>query len=271
MLGRRSRQRLEPPLDRQRMRLQPLGPGEHGGGGPKPREARRSQPSRVVRLRKSCTARPEAKRAVRAGRQHVVRPADIVADHLGRERARGRSRRRAGSVAPAPRHPAPISSRCSGASASTRAAASSIRPTTTIAPMLRQLAAAIAARSSRPSCTSTAADHPLREAAVVGDQDRLRALVVLGLREQVGRDPVGVDHGLGDDHDLATGRRSCRSRPGRTPAAWPRRHRRCRGRRSCRPGRSWRCRRPAPPPPGRRRCGRSRRRRRSRPRPARAG
>ena len=48
--------------------------------------------------------------------------------------------------------------------------------------------------------------HPFGEAAVVGDQDRLRPLVVLGLREQVGGDPVRVDHRLGDDHDLGGAR-----------------------------------------------------------------
>ena len=41
--------------------------------------------------------------------------------------------------------------------------------------------------------------HPLGEATVVGDQDRLSTLVMLGLREQVGGDPIRVDHGLGHD------------------------------------------------------------------------
>ena len=57
-------------------------------------------------------------------------------------------------------------------------------------------------RSSAASCALDRRHHASREAAVVGDQDRLRALVVLGLRQQIGRDPVRVDHGLGDDHDL---------------------------------------------------------------------
>ncbi len=37
---------------------------------------------------------------------------------------------------------------------------------------------------------------------VVGDQDRLRAGVVLGLRQQIGGDPVGIAGLVGDDQHL---------------------------------------------------------------------
>ena len=39
----------------------------------------------------------------------------------------------------------------------------------------------------------------LRERRVVGDQDRLRRGVVLGLRQQVGGDPLGIVVAVGDD------------------------------------------------------------------------
>ena len=44
--------------------------------------------------------------------------------------------------------------------------------------------------------------HGLAEGSAGGDQDRLRAFVVLGLGQQVERDPVGVVVGVGDDEDL---------------------------------------------------------------------
>ncbi len=97
------------------------------------------------------------------------------------------------------------------------------------------------------------------ETGVVGDQDRLRGAVVLGLRQQIGGDPCRVVAGDRRRPGFPTGRRSCRCRRGRRRAAWPPRHRRCPARRSCRPARSSRCRRRAPPPPAPRRPGRFRR------------
>ena len=43
---------------------------------------------------------------------------------------------------------------------------------------------------------------PIGQALAVGDQDRLRALVVLRLAEQVGGDPGGILVAVGDHHDL---------------------------------------------------------------------
>ena len=45
-------------------------------------------------------------------------------------------------------------------------------------------------------------DHRVGEARVVGDQDRLGERIVLGLRQQVGRDPGGIVSGVGDDQDF---------------------------------------------------------------------
>ena len=118
--------------------------------------------------------------------------------------------------------------------------------------------------AGRRAAASTASATASAEPRVVGDQDRLRRLVVLGLRQQVGGDRSADRRSRRRAPRPRTGRRSCRCRPRRTPAAWPRRHRRCRGRRSCRPARSSPCRRPARRSPARRRRGRSRRRRRSR-------
>ena len=147
--------------------------------------------------------------------------------------------------------------------ASTSGTASSSAPTKMMAPKSRQDAAATAARGSVSSCAASAASTARRERRIVGDQDRLRAGVVLGLRQQVGRDPVGLPGRVGEDQHLggagdhvdadasehqALGRRHIGvAGPhdlGHRPR-WSRSHRR------------------APPPPARRRPGRPRPRRRA--------
>ena len=60
------------------------------------------------------------------------------------------------------------------------------------APKSRHEAPATAARGKVASCATTACSTASASARVVGDQDRLRAGVVLGLRQQVGRDPFGI-------------------------------------------------------------------------------
>ncbi len=77
--------------------------------------------------------------------------------------------------------------------------------------------------------------RPSASAASVGDEDGLRALVVLGLGQQVDGDVARVVGGVGHDRPPRTARRCCRCRHGRTPAAWLRRRRRCRDRRCGRP------------------------------------
>ena len=144
--------------------------------GPSRAKLDRSQPSKRGPLDEVIDARPEENRAVRRGRQDVVRAADIVAHHLGRQRPEedragvadrrrqrlgGGHRRAPGARAPAHR-PAPAPRRAR-------------RPGCT-APCSRQLARAIAAAASAASCRSTAASTARGEGSVVGDQDRLRAL-----------------------------------------------------------------------------------------------
>ena len=106
------------------------------------------------------------------------------------------------------------------------------------------------------------------ERGVVGDQDRLRAGVVLGLRQQIGGDPVGIAGLVGEDQHLG--------RAGDHVDADLAEHQAL-GRRHIGVAgpddlgdrlRSSRCRRRARPPPARRRCDRSRRRRRAWPPPA---
>ena len=70
------------------------------------------------------------------------------------------------------------------------------------APKSRQLAAAVSARDRRFSWRSTASATASAEGGVVGDQDRLRGRVVLGLGEQVGGDPVRIVGAVGDDQHL---------------------------------------------------------------------
>ena len=62
--------------------------------------------------------------------------------------------------------------------------------------------AATAPRGSVVSCRSTAPLDRGGKRAFVGDQDRLRGDVVLGLREEIGRDPVRVGVVVGEDQHL---------------------------------------------------------------------
>ena len=97
------------------------------------------------------------------------------------------------------------------------------------------------------------------ERCVVGDEDRLRARVVLGLRQQDRRRSSPDCRSGRPGSAPRRARRSCRCRPCRKPGVWRRRHRRCPARRSWRPERWSRCRRRAPRSPARRRCEKSRR------------
>ena len=60
----------------------------------------------------------------------------------------------------------------------------------------------MAARGRVGSSGSDGGGHRIGEGGVVGDQDRLRRLVVLGLGQQVDGDAARVVVGVGDDHDL---------------------------------------------------------------------
>ena len=70
------------------------------------------------------------------------------------------------------------------------------------APKSRQEAPAIAARGSVASWTVDRLLDRVGEIGVVGDQDRLRAGVVLGLGQQIGGDPVGIAGLVGEDQHL---------------------------------------------------------------------
>ena len=70
-----------------------------------------------------------------------------------------------------------------------------------MAPLSRQLAPAILARGSA-SWRSTSASTS-RPARIVSDQDRLRRLVVLGLRQKVGGDEARIGGCVGKDHHFA--------------------------------------------------------------------
>ena len=199
----------------------------------------------------------EARRA--RGRQHVVGAADIVADRLRRVAAEEDRAGIADAATGSLRRRRCASSTCSAAMRSTSGTASSRRfdddDRAEIAPARRsRLGRAAALAAARSTAASTASPN----AGVVGDQDRLRRRVVLGLRQQVGGDPVRDRCRRRRRPALPTGRRSCRCRPCRTPAAWRPRHRHCRARRSWRPAGSSRCRRRARRSPARRRRGRSR-------------
>ena len=171
-----------------------------------------------------------------AGRQHVVRAGEVVARGL------------AATYAPTKIAPAVVQRAATSRASATlqlevlgrervreldRLVERRRRPRA--APWCASACSAIARRGrSRAGATSS----PSTAAASGGrrrHEHRARLAVVLGLREQVGGDPRRRRRVVvGDDEHLATGRRSSRCRPRRTPGASPTRPTRCRGRRSCR-------------------------------------
>ena len=181
---------VQPDADRARVRVEAFGVGERRGtAGRASLSASRVQPRIVVRFMKSsdAEARGEARRA--RGRQHVVRAADIVADGFRRV---GAEEDRAG-VADALGDRLRIGDAictCSAAMRSASAGASSS--------VLHEDDRAVRSASSRARCSARGRTAQLAvdlggdgaaEGFVVGDEDALRGFVVLGLREQVGRDP----------------------------------------------------------------------------------
>ena len=185
-------------------------------------------------------ARGEAGAAV--GRQHVVRAADVVADHLGRmgaEEDRAGMADALGQRAAASRDQQldvlgrqAIDQRGRVVQVRHHHDRAEVAPAGARDGLARQLGElALDRRGDR-----------IGERGVIGDQDGLRELVVLGLAEQVGGDPGRVLRADRRPRRSRTGRRSGRCRPGRTPGAWLRRHKRCPARRSCRPRRWSRCR-----------------------------
>ena len=66
------------------------------------------------------------------------------------------------------------------------------------APKSRQLAAAVSARGRSLQLALDRALHRSAEGGIVGDQDRLRRGVMLGLGQQVGGDPVRIVAAVGD-------------------------------------------------------------------------
>ena len=67
-----------------------------------------------------------------------------------------------------------------------------------MAPKSFHEARAMSARGSVVSCDSTARSTSAASAGAVGDQDRLRARIMLGLRQQIGGDPAGIAGVVGD-------------------------------------------------------------------------
>ena len=101
---------------------------------------------------------------------------------------------------------ATASSRCSGATRFASAQASSRSRTLISAPRFASDAAMIARRGIAAICRARARGHRLEQRGVGRDEDRLRELVVLGLREEIHRDPVGIGGRVGDHQDLGCAR-----------------------------------------------------------------
>ena len=136
------------------------------------------------------------------GRQYVVGPAEIVADRFGRDSGRGRWRRH---CAPSP--PADRDRRPQVPDAPARSGRQAAQPHRSSAPWItapcaRQLSAAMAVRGSVASGRVDRGHDPPGEGRVVGDEDRLRRRVVLGLGQKIGGDPGGIVVAIGDHQDL---------------------------------------------------------------------
>ena len=169
-----------------RLRPAPPPPGRPGRAPPRP-----PRPRSCASGSRTPTG-PEANRAVRPGRQHVVRAGHVVADRLRAERA---EERRAG-MADAWRTPPPdraSSSAGARAPAGRRVAPPPPSPAPGSPPhAARQLAAAIAARGRVGSSAATAAATASARPASSVIRIACAALVVLGLRQQIDRDPARV-------------------------------------------------------------------------------
>ena len=44
--------------------------------------------------------------------------------------------------------------------------------------------------------------HSLRQARIIGDQNRLRRLIMLGLREKISRNPIRLSRFIGQDENF---------------------------------------------------------------------
>ena len=163
------------------------------------------------------------------GGQHVVRARRSSRRAPPSSRARERSRRRAGSSAAARPGFSTESSRCSGAMRLTSSHASSRSRTWISAPRFDERGGDHVAPRHRGELARHAGGDRVDERGVGRDQDRLRQLVVLGLREEIHRHPVGVRACRRTPPPLPTGPPPCRCRPRRTRAAWRRRRRHCPG------------------------------------------
>ena len=185
---------------------------------------------------KSSTPRPGGEARAARRRQHVVGAGDVIADRLGRIAAEEDGAGIADLAPPALRRrrararDAPARCRSTSGTASSAVAHQDDRAVASPA-----LARDRARAAGVASCALDRRRDRVGEAGIVGDEDRLRRRVVLGLRQQIGGDPGGIVVRDRRRPGSPTGRRSCRCRPCRRRGAWRRRHRRCRARRSCRP------------------------------------
>ena len=202
----------------------------------------------VICLHEVGGRQPAAHARGAGGRQHVVRADGVVAGHLRRPRA---DEQRAGACAPAPPCASSSTTRCSAA-----------RLVGQVDRLLQRRgdddAAVRAERRARRAVRGHARRHRARDALgqrpARRDQHRARVGIVLGLRDEVGGNPVGRPLGRDDDDlggpgvevDAAVGRDQ---RLGRRDVAV------ARARRSCPRAAPWPCRRRAPPPRARRRGG----------------
>ena len=262
---------VEPDRHRARVRAEPLGLAERDRGRPERGELVGAAPQDRGALHEVEHAEPggEARRA--RGRQHVVgarRRSRRSPPAYGR---RGRSRRCCGCAPRARRRRARRSRDARARPRRPAAPPASSVSTRMTAPKSRHEAPAMSARGSVVSCAATAASTSRASAASSVIRIDCAAVSCSACASRSAAIHSGIGVAVGEDQHLGRPGDHVDADLAEHQRAWPPPRRRCRGRRSCRPGRCSPCRRRAPPPPARRRRGRSRRRRRAARRRAPAG
>ena len=83
----------------------------------------------------------------------------------------------------------------------------------------------MATRGSEPSCSRTSLGNGLGHGNASADEERVRGLVVLGLREEVGGDELRIGLVVRDDEDFARAGDAVDGDARRRRGAWRRRRR----------------------------------------------
>ena len=189
--------------------------------------------TRAIRRRKVAADSADWKRAAPPVGSTWLEPGHVVAERRGGVGAHEQAAR-----ARAPRRPAPRSRRPPAPGARARCASASAHRRARVARRAPGPAAGPPRSGARAPCARPR-PAPRRAAPAIGGDQRQQAVVaVLGLRQQVEREQLGVGAGVGHHHQLAGARDPVDAHRSRPPGAWPPARSGCPGRRSRRPERT---------------------------------